>query len=298
MKEMPLKSVIINSSLWAAYGDAIGFIAELADKRVLRMRTRSGELKQTVPWRRNIGGRFGLNVELPSGCYSDDTQLRLATSRSIRADGYFDVEAFAKVELPVWRSYALGAGRATKAAASSLGHPNTNWFSNFFEVKDLSYLSSGGNGAAMRIQPHVWASKSLELEPVLRDVVRNCICTHGHSRAIAGACFHAVSLLTSLRCREIPGPEQWREAITTLARVGQIIRSDNELKTFWLPVWEERSNVTFDEAIRQIQKECFEDLERIAPFLAEPDPQVAYPRIVEAIEALRPESRGSGIKTA
>lgn len=59
-------------------------------------------------------------VDLPAGCYSDDTQLRLATSGSILGDAHFDVETFAKVELTIWPSYALGGGRGTKAAAAVL----------------------------------------------------------------------------------------------------------------------------------------------------------------------------------
>lgn len=298
MAEKPTKLAIINSSLWACYGDALGFITELADKRTLKLRVHSDVVADTVVWRRNIGGRFGVNVELPSGCYSDDTQLRLATSRAIRADGYFDVEAFGKVELPVWRAYALGAGRATKAAAASLANSDVNWFSNFFKLKDLSYLEGGGNGAAMRIQPHVWASRGSAIEPILRDVIRNCVCTHGHVRAIAGACFHALSLHSSLHSGEVPRPEAWRRVVTALNQIGSVIRSDNDLHSFWLPVWEQRSKAKFDDAVKQIQRECSDDLDRIEPHLSEAKPQLAYERIVESIGGLQAESRGSGIKTA
>ena len=103
------KDRIRRSSLWAAYGDALG----------------------------------------------DDTQLRLATGRAIRPDS-FDVEAFAKVGLPVWLGCALGAGKSTSAAALNLSKPRTSWFANTFK----GWTESGGNGAAMRIQPHVWAARS------------------------------------------------------------------------------------------------------------------------------------------
>ena len=89
----------------------------------------------------------GVTVKLPQGCYSDDSQLRLATGRSIRSDG-FDVEAFSKIELPVWLSYALGGGKATSAAATNLARPRVQWFANTFR----GWTDSGGNGAAMRIQ--------------------------------------------------------------------------------------------------------------------------------------------------
>jgi ADP-ribosylglycohydrolase len=147
--------------MWAAAGDALGFITELTDVKGLKWRARISTVRTTIPWRRSIGGKFGTVVELPAGAYSDDTQLRLATSRSIRSDGEFDVETFAKVELPVWLCYALGGGHSTKAAARAVGHPDVNWYSNFFEDKAVTYMGSGGNGAAMRIQPLVWASKGL-----------------------------------------------------------------------------------------------------------------------------------------
>ena len=115
------------SALWAAYGDALGFITELADSAGVARRGAPYPVEEPVSWQRRIGGRFGATVQLPAGCISDDTQLRLATCRSIRGSGVFDVEMFAKVELPVWASYALGAGRGSKkqppisAAGTSAG---------------------------------------------------------------------------------------------------------------------------------------------------------------------------------
>lgn len=102
-----------------------------------------------VEWKRWVGGRGGVEALLSAGCHSDDTQLRLAVGRAIGPSG-FDVEAFSKVELPVW-PYALGGGNSTKLAATNLGKTNAVWFSNYHE----GWLKSGGNGAAMRVQPHV-----------------------------------------------------------------------------------------------------------------------------------------------
>src|SRR5438309_8255432 len=112
---------VVRSALWSAYGDALGFITEIRDnRRGITSRIGSERATQTVSWKRRVGGRFGAEAVLPAGCYSDDTQLRLATCRAIRPDASFNVEAFAKMELPVWMSYALGAGRGSKAAALSL----------------------------------------------------------------------------------------------------------------------------------------------------------------------------------
>src|SRR6185437_7951231 len=106
----------VGSMLWAAWADALGFISELTDDAGLRRRLQGKPLTEPVQWTRRIGGKFGVEMTLPSGCYSDDTQLRLATARAVHGAG-FDVEAFARIELAIWPAYALGGGRATKAAA-------------------------------------------------------------------------------------------------------------------------------------------------------------------------------------
>ena len=126
------QSQVRRSALWAAYGDALGWISELVGRRGLSRRTSGKPLRRPIEWKRRIGGRAGITASLPRGCYSDDSQLRLATGRAIRASG-FDVEAFAKVELPVWLSYGLGGGRATGVAAANLARANVPWFANTFK---------------------------------------------------------------------------------------------------------------------------------------------------------------------
>jgi ADP-ribosylglycohydrolase len=186
------------SALWAAYGDALGFITELADSQALARRGVHLPLTEPVAWRRRVGGRFGPTVELPAGCASDDTQLRLATCCSIRSDGVFDAETFAKIELPVWSAYALGAGRGSREAAANLRRRDVSWATNFFETDRSVYVNGGGNGAAMRIQPHVWAASEHTQDRWRTDVIVNAICTHGHMRGILGALFHAACLERTL----------------------------------------------------------------------------------------------------
>src|ERR1700726_3631681 len=123
------QTMVLHSALWAAAGDALGWITELSHgESGVRYRTGANTVTRPVAWVRTIGGRHGPKVELPAGTYSDDTQLRLAVSRSIRGNGSFDVEAFAKIELTVWPTYALGGGLGTKAAASNLARRGVNWF--------------------------------------------------------------------------------------------------------------------------------------------------------------------------
>ena len=139
-------------------------------------------------------------AQLPAGTYSDDTQLRLATSRSLR-DGRLDVDAWARVELPTFTSYALGGGKATKNGAAAMTQPSKHWAEG-----DRAWSNAGGNGVLMRIAPLAYASLGSDLptELLLIDVTRNGVVTHGHPRALLPACVHAVMLARSLRTGDLP----------------------------------------------------------------------------------------------
>lgn len=288
---------IKRSALWAAYGDALGFITELADERLLKWRTGKDFINVTMPWRRRIGGKFGVIIDLPAGVYSDDTQLRLATSRAIRGDGKFDVEAFAKIELPVWLSYALGAGSGTKAASSSLSKKDISWVNNFFELKNSSYIRSGGNGAAMRIQPHVWASPDRSnINTFLPDVIRNSICTHGHARGILGAVFHACCVAYALEQKTAPVPSDWKHFVRQFQYACDFINSDNELRIFWLPTWENINGEKLESAFQKVTEESLNNIELAEKLTNEP-PNKHYEWFVETCGG-KSQEKGSGIKTA
>lgn len=296
MSETRLKRTI-SSALWSAYGDALGFPTELASEELVTERLGQSNSTRTGRWKRVVGGRFGAKVTLPAGAYSDDTQLRLSTSRAISGQGYFDVEAFAKIELPVWQIYALGAGRGSKAAASSLSNRSTNWFSNFFK----GYESGGGNGAAMRIQPHVWAASKLDDKAsYLVDVIRNAICTHGHMRGIAGAVVHALSLAHVLQHGRMAAESEWLKYSDDILSIPSLIRSDSDLQTFWVSTWEKNSNTTLERAADEVAKEWSLSVRRAMDWFVQINeaPSVIYERIVEADNGLSKEERGSGLKSA
>jgi ADP-ribosylglycohydrolase len=288
----------ITSSLWAAYGDALGFTTELANSSMLKRRTgKSDPVVATVPWERQIGGRFGAIVEMPAGTYSDDTQLRLATSRAIRQDGFFDVESFAKIEMPVWLGYALGAGLGSKAAATSLGSSAITWYSNFFKTDKSKYVNGGGNGAAMRVQPHVWAAADLsQPKKYLRDVVRNAVTTHGHVRGIAGAMIHAEALAATLREGKLPSPKEWVRYESTVLLLPEIIESDSDLKTFWLPTWERDSGLSISEASAIVAEEWRVDSGVAAG--GQVESAKGYSNLVQQLGGFSESERGSGIKAA
>lgn len=276
----------ISSMLWAGWADAVGFISELVDERGLRRRLNGSPLHDAVEWTRRVGGRFGANANLPAGTYSDDTQLRLATSRAISARG-FDVAAFAKVELTVWPSYALGGGRASKSAASSLARQGTSWSTNFYE----GWHSAGGNGVAMRIQPHVWSSPDLRNDSLLLDVIRNGVVTHGHPRALVGAVVHALALAFALEEGRVPAAAEFSSLLDRTQTAVGYFDVDHEIAQYWKPRWEQVAGKPFEEAWTDAVLEC-----RQLFMLAESSSSLEM--LVDRLELRDPEVRGSGTATA
>lgn len=281
------------SMLWAAYADALGFISELATESSLRRRTKGAELDHLMAWTRRVGGRSGVNIELLPGCWSDDTQLRMAVSRSIGRSG-FDVEVFARVELPVWLSYALGGGRATKTAAANLGKPKALWYANTFR----GWVDAGGNGAAMRVQPHVWASPDLDGGYML-DVITDSVCTHGHPRAIVGACFHAATLAYCLRDGAIPSPSTWAEIAVGLEGAPSLIEDHRSLGSTWVALWEQETG----ERLRGAWRETVDELCTAIGHAADGENGAgntaeAYRGICARLGLADKAQRGSGILTS
>lgn len=286
---------IVNSALWSAAGDAIGWITELGDTGAVRARTGADYVSAPVSWKRRIGGRGGVQVVLPAGTYSDDTQLRLAVCRSIRGDSTFDPETFARIELTSWQSYALGAGRGTKAAAANLAKRGVNWFSNFFETKGQNYLNAGGNGAAMRIQPHVWARRGSNLSFVL-PVLRDSLITHGHPHGFCGAVFHALAVADAVDERQVTDWGAWRRYVSYLAQIPSVISEDRHLQDFWLPSWEKSSGETLDAAIDRFISEAKRDLDLVRPLISKGP--TSYSTVLHELGCFQAEYRGSGWKTA
>ncbi len=286
---------VVNSALWAAAGDALGWITELGGESTIVARTGYKRVSEPVAWRRRIGGRGGVDVTLPAGTYSDDTQLRLAVSRAIQANGDFDAEAFACVELTVWPSYALGAGRGSKAAASNLSKRGVNWFSNFFATKDQNYLRAGGNGAAMRIQPHVWASRS-DTERLTLSVLRDSITTHGHTHGFCGAIFHALCLHETLATGSVVDPARWEDIVRSLTDLLELIKQDGQLSTFWLPAWMSASDRSLAAAIDEFIDEALQDINSVQKLL-DMGPN-DYGEILYRLGCFEDRYRGSGWKTA
>jgi len=290
---------IERSALWAAYGDIVGFPSELISEGDFIKRNSIRSIDGPIEWSRRVGGIFGPDIVFPIGSYSDDTQLRLSTCRAIRGDGFFDVESFAKIELPVWLNYALGAGRGSKAAAANLALKDSTWYKNFFTTANTNYCNGGGNGAVMRIQPHVWALHNHGLAAVLPDVIRNTICTHGHPRAIIGSAIHAAFLLQTLYSKKHIAPYEWADfGADVAAKTYETLIEDDELSLIWIPTWEQLT----EKKLKTCWAETLTEWTSAAQLAAQASlisnsKQNTYVKILTELGGFSPSERGSGLKT-
>jgi ADP-ribosylglycohydrolase len=291
------QSQIVNSALWAAYGDALGFMTELGNEKIVLSRTGQIKPSQLLPWKRQIGGRFGTTVDLPCGAYSDDTQLRLATSRAISSNGNFAIHAFSKIELPTWQNYALGAGRGSKMAASGLAKQNTTWFNNFYDNKSGRYVDGGGNGAAMRIQPHIWSATNLvDPQTYLLDVIKNSVTTHGHPRAIAGAAFHANSLAYVLTFNRLPSISELRDLNAWTNEIPRIVSQDINLDGIWKPLNHGATQATLETQYAEVFAEIELLIDKVEQWHQSADK--SYSSLALALDLFSEQTRGSGTLTA
>ena len=175
--------------LGAAIGDALGWPNEFSKNE----KRDAGPENKFYRWKRYTGGRYWRHdEEILAGEYSDDTQMILAVARSI-ITGEWE-KTFSTVELPFWLEYERGGGRAVKNAARILKGGDYPWDSSKNEER-TRYYAAGGNGAAMRILPHVIRSvKNKNVEHLMEEVMKNAVYTHGHPRAILGASCYAYAL--------------------------------------------------------------------------------------------------------
>lgn len=301
---------IINSMLWSAYGDVLGFPTELTDEKGLAYRTWGQKsINAPVPWRRKIGGLFGTSINLPQGIYSDDTQLRLAVCRSINNNGSFDYEAFSKIEMPVFLTYGLGVGKGTREAGQSLQKKTIQWNTNFFNTKQSVYIWGGGNGASIRIQPHVWsAQKDKSIEYIISEIMKDTIITHGHPTGWIGAVFHGLFLHEALNTNKCPSPDEWERISEPLKNIPDICRQDMMLNDIWISTWENKTGSSFEESFSKSLNDFFKDLNTIISLVYEnyrddslKDDSLGddlYYHAVEIIDAKNPKYRGSATITA
>ena len=177
--------------LSTAIGDALGWPNEKRSKN----KVKSSKVNDYfIEWTRRNNKPCYHNEKILPGEYSDDTQLTLSVARSIIAGNW--EKFFADKELPFWLDYERGGGGALLRAAKSCKEGTLIWQSN--NTRD--YFNAGGNGAVMRILPHVIANtQKPDITGLLVNVVKDTIITHGHPRAVLGATCYAFALDYLLR---------------------------------------------------------------------------------------------------
>jgi ADP-ribosylglycohydrolase len=200
---IPFKVKATAALLGAAVGDALGWPEE---GRATLATRKSAEAWRGdfVSWTKRAGGRFYAHEEeIAAGDYSDDTQLIIATSRSLLdSPDWFRV--FTRIELPLWTAYERGGGGATKRAAESWLVGRTPWDSAKMEPR--RYFEAGGNGVVMRILPHcIWGAQDSEFSSIAAPIVRNGISTHGHPRALVGALAYGFAVWQQFKSSETLG---------------------------------------------------------------------------------------------
>ncbi len=191
--------------LGAAVGDALGWPQEDRSNIIGGQAARHLEAKAEFrTWARHSGGQYAKYEEtVRAGEYSDDTQLLLAVARACDHQSTW-TRWLAEIELPFWPTYQRGGGRAVLSASRAWEERRPPWEggskSQSQKAKVASYFNAGANGVAMRIAPHVAVTAAVgHPQALLERVLIDGSLTHGHPRALLGACVHALGLRQALR---------------------------------------------------------------------------------------------------
>lgn len=164
----------------AAAGDALGW----PNERVSKSYNVQYPSTEFFDWERRVGGRYYSHLEgVDAGEFSDDTQLSLSVLRALsHKENWLDYLAFH--ELPFWLLYQRGGGTNCKTSAGYLEKFNKLAYEWPIACKEDFYVA-GGNGAVMRIYPHIIAEPD-NLTKLLVDSTLDGLLTHGSPVSILG----------------------------------------------------------------------------------------------------------------
>jgi ADP-ribosylglycohydrolase len=221
----------------SAIGDALGWPNELRASSTTKNKRASDQFQE---WTRRSGGQYWPHSEkILAGEYSDDTQMILSVARSI-ITGSWEL-TFTKKELPYWLNYERGGGSALKNAAKLHKKGIVPWESN----ESRSYFTAGGNGAAMRILPHVIAmAQKQDIDAIVSEVIKNSLYTHGHPRAILGATCYAFALHYLMKKDTVLEYGGLIKAVTDGAKYWSTL-NQNALPAGWLDLAEKHSGFDY-----------------------------------------------------
>jgi len=213
--------------LATAIGDALGWPNEQRAKNKVKSTNVNDYF---IEWTRRNSKPCYHDEKILPGEYSDDTQLTLSVARSIIAGNW--EKFFIDKELPFWLRYERGGGGALLKAAKSCKQGVLPWQTN----NTIDYFNAGGNGAVMRILPHIIAnSREFNVANLLVEVIKDTIITHGHPRAVLGATCYAFALDYLLRKDSVLEYSELVSAVIDGQNVWGSYLGENEFRS-WLEV--------------------------------------------------------------
>ena len=191
-----------------AIGDALGMPVEgVENKLTLRAIRRLGGIRDFLAPQPHVLRSLR---RLRPGCWTDDTQLTLAITRSVVNLGVIDYDDVASAHVRAFETLELrGWDATTKQACRRLaqGTPRTR----------SGKLGGSGNGVAVKIAPIAAYSfmKGESREQLLRHCLAVGVMTHFDSRAVVGAYLVAQLIRDALASprRWEPAPERYEELI-------------------------------------------------------------------------------------
>lgn len=254
--EYRMREKYIGALLGAAIGDALGWPNEQNSKNKKKYSIIDHSF---IEWVRKSGGRYWPYEEIiKAGEYSDDTQLLIATLRSLLKKNQWS-SYFRKAELPAWLSYERGGGRTIKKSAKCWLNNIAPWDNRNDKKTIIDYYMAGGNGAAMRIMPHVFGNEN-DVNLIMRQVLLNGMYTHGHPRALIGALLYAYSLLYIFTLEETL---QYGELIKELINRREIWGKIPEVNNIdsWKKNAEDLVNINYDKLWNDCVEETVQYLE-------------------------------------
>ena len=223
----------VGAMLAFAIGDALGWPQEKPELRLGKgARTQIPPRIEFAEWRRRSGSRFCAFEEvIGTGEYSDDTQLLLASARSLSGEHPWKL-VLASQELPLWPLYERGGGRTVNRSAQCWLQNKPPWLAAPDVVS--GYYQAGANGAVMRVLPHALVARLSNVE-MLNQVMFNAALTHGHPRALLGALLYAHAAHLMLRLDSSLGFGQLIEYLVDTREEWSVLRKwDRGFDRWWV----------------------------------------------------------------
>ena len=131
------------------------------------------------------------------------------------------------------------------------------------------------------------------------DVIKDSVCTHGHPRAIVGACFHASTLAHCIRTGTAPTMNECDRIAAGLADTLSLIESHSELGGTWVGLWERETSQSFSNAWQITIGELRETIEKATQAIEDAEGAGdTYLSLSKHLGLRVPYQRGSGILTS